>query len=62
MSTSPTPPKAASTRKVAATLPDGAGPLKPEGYKPKGKVRVLSESNGVRVVCDDVNVWKEAAE
>lgn len=58
----PPPDKAPPARKPAATLPGGAGPLRPEGYKPAGKVHVLSESNGVRVVCDDVRVWKEAAE
>lgn len=60
MSTNPTPPKSPPVKKTAASLPDGAGPLPPEGYKPQGKVRVLAESDGVRVVSDDVRVWKEA--
>lgn len=57
-------PKTPPAKKAAAKrgLPDGATPTVPAGYVPKGDVTVLSESNGVRVVCDDVRTWKEAAE
>ncbi len=39
-------------------------PTVPDGYKPVGEVRVISENakTGVRVVFDSVRVWKEAAE
>ncbi len=43
----------------------GLSPLKPDGYKPVGKVRVLAEAKRdgvtVRVVSDDRRVWKEVA-
>lgn len=55
----PTETKKAPSKRV---LPEGVTPTAPADYTPKGKVRVLSELGGVRVVCDDVRTWKEAAE
>lgn len=37
----------------------GLSPARPEGYKTQGKVQVIAERNGVRVLSDDVRVWKE---
>jgi hypothetical protein len=59
---------AAPPAKLAAKAPARAAanadltPGKPEGYTPKGKVTVLAEAVNVRVVSDDVRVWKELVE
>lgn len=57
-----TPPKASA--KITWSAREDLLPTVPQGYKPTGKVRVVSENAdaGVRVVSDDVRVWKEAAE
>ncbi|HRQ63889.1 MAG TPA: hypothetical protein PKZ76_03345 [Xanthomonadaceae bacterium] len=75
-SAKPTPPKADTPAKADAVAPPASSdqaapsprkakrslsPAAPAGYKPQGKVRTLSEKGGVRVLSDDVRVWKEQA-
>lgn len=61
-------PKQESAKKPAAKVTwsprEDLLPTVPEGYKPVGKVVVVSESadGSVRVVSDTRHVWKEAAE
>lgn len=52
--------KAPAAKAAPAAASDGElTPAKPEGYEPVGDVRVIAEKGGVRVVADDVRVWKE---
>lgn len=67
MSQSKTPAAQASknpaAKRAAAQPSDDSAllPAKPADYEPEGEVKVLAESKGVRVVADDVRVWKERA-
>lgn len=62
---SPAAPPAKSAAKAPARAAADVADLtpgKPAGYIPNGKPNVLAEAGGVRVVSDDVRVWKELVE
>jgi hypothetical protein len=50
---------AAPREYTQATAGDELTPALPEDYEAVGKVRVLSQKDGVRVCSDDLRVWKE---
>lgn len=56
-STKPADPKAEKPTDPKAEKP--AESKADPKYKPTGKVRVLAERDGVRVLADDVRVWKD---